>query len=195
MRRLHSFSGVLPLGIYLIYHLWENWSVVRGREPWVDRVTWLDSHFGFAINILFFLLLAIHAVLGLRPLAQINLPASDLRGIQLVTGVISLFFIVFHAIQLLPATYGPHQSVRNAYAVLWTSLSRPGYLAIYLVGISAVYFHFAHGLSRAVVAWDLISTERALRMTRYTVSVVGLVLWGLTLHVLGHFVVGQGLVE
>jgi succinate dehydrogenase/fumarate reductase cytochrome b subunit len=169
VRRLQSFSGVLPLGTYLIYHLWKNWAIVRDREQWVDRVIWVSEHFGHTLEILFYIFLTVHVFLAILGKADSDHPLLVSRGqrrTQQVSGA--------------------------AYATLWSSLPEPVCLAVYLFGMSVLYFHFANGLSRAVVSWGLISTERALRVARYAVSVVGIVLWGLTLQVVGHFVTGQG---
>ncbi|MBN1656189.1 MAG: hypothetical protein JXA30_20640 [Deltaproteobacteria bacterium] len=196
MKRLHSFSGILPLSVYLIYHLWVNWAALYSRERWVDRVTWIESHCEPTVEILFFLSLTLHVFLGLGRKIESDHPlfvSTSLRRIQRTTGFASLLFIGLHLFHLWPLRSGPQQTVRDSYAALWSGLSEPGCLALYLVGITVVYFHFAHGLSRAAVSWGLISSERSLRAVYYAVSVVGIGLWGLTLHLLGHFATGQGL--
>jgi succinate dehydrogenase / fumarate reductase cytochrome b subunit len=195
VRRLQSFSGVLPLGTYLIYHLWKNWAIVRDREQWVDRVIWVSEHFGHTLEILFYIFLTVHVFLAILGKADSDHPLLVSRGqrrTQQVSGAASLLFILYHVYHVWPWRSGAGFSVRDPYATLWSSLPEPVCLAVYLFGMSVLYFHFANGLSRAVVSWGLISTERALRVARYAVSVVGIVLWGLTLQVVGHFVTGQG---
>ncbi len=195
MRRLQSFSGILPLGIYLIYHLWKNWAIVRGREQWIDRVIWVSDHFGYALEILFYLFLMVHTFLAIYGKADADHPLLGTRGqrrTQQLSGAASLLFILYHVYHIRPWRSGPGSSVSDSYATLWSSLPDPVNLTMYLFGMTVVYFHFTNGLSRAVVSWGLISTKRSLRVVRYAVSVVGIVLWGLTLQIVGHFVTGQG---
>lgn len=193
MRRLQSFSGILPLGTYVIYHLWTNWAVVRGREQWVDRVIWVSDHFGSILEILFYSFLTVHVLLAIFGKAGSDSPLLGSRGrrrTQQVSGAVSLLFILYHIYHVWPWHSGPDSSVRDSYAILWSSLPEPAYLAIYLFGMTIVYFHFANGLSRAAVSWDLVSTERAFRVVRYAVSIAVIVLWGLTLQVIGHYLIG-----
>lgn len=195
VHRLQSFSGVLPLGTYLIYHLWENWAVMWGRGQWIDRVIWIDDHFGWAMEIVFYMFLAVHVFLAVYAKADGDHPmlgSPGQRRMQQVSGAASLMFLLYHVYHVWPWRSGPDSSIEDPYAALWSDLPEPDHLVIYLAGMTVVYFHFAHGISRAVVSWGLISTESALRVVRIAVSVVGIGLWGLTLQVIAHFVTGQG---
>jgi hypothetical protein len=77
---------------------------------------------------------------------------------------------------------------------MWQVLGRPFDLAIYLVGISATCFHFAHGLSRAAVTFGLARSTRAVMFARLSAGVIGFALWALLLQLLGHFALGAPLV-
>ncbi len=33
-RRLHSLSGILPVGLFLLYHIYENMTALRGPKPY-----------------------------------------------------------------------------------------------------------------------------------------------------------------
>lgn len=38
LRRLHSLSGLVPVGLFLCYHIFENMSALRGAEPYNEMV-------------------------------------------------------------------------------------------------------------------------------------------------------------
>jgi hypothetical protein len=76
---------------------------------------------------------------------------------------------------------------------LWSELGTPVTLLAYAAGVTVACFHFAHGLSRAAVTWGLVTSAAAVQRTRLFAGTFGFLLWGLMLHLLGHFVSGQGL--
>lgn len=193
IREMHTVTGILPLGLFLIYHLWCNWAVLNGREHWVDRIVFCKSHFGFEVTVVFFVSLFIHAFLSLRrygePLVE-PLVSRGSQRLQQVTGILSLLFLGYHIYHIWPYDTGPHTTFRNSYDSLWMGLSMPMHMVLYVVGITVVYFHFSHGIFRASVRKGLVSTGLTTRVLRYVIIVTGIVMWSLTLHVIGHFVTG-----
>src|SRR5512132_3468438 len=68
-RRLHSLSGVLPLGAFLCYHVFENLSALRGPAAYDEMVnhvnTLLPRPFFYALELVTIVLpLAYHALYG-----------------------------------------------------------------------------------------------------------------------------------
>jgi succinate dehydrogenase / fumarate reductase cytochrome b subunit len=196
LSRVHSLLGVVPLGTYLLWHVYENWPALHDREAWVDRALHGPSR---AWAIAWVLVpLALHAGLGvvrLRRAAADQLTGPrGLRVLQAATGVLVLAFVVYHVQQVWVVSEGPHADQRASYAVLWRTLGRPLDLTIYLIGITALCFHVAHGLSRAAVTFRLARTPRAALHWRYGASAFGFALWFALLQLLGHFALGEPLI-
>jgi succinate dehydrogenase / fumarate reductase cytochrome b subunit len=198
LARAHSLLGVFPLGAFLCLHLYDNWPALRDRELWVDRsLDTLSRPWAIALVLV---PLGLHAFLGalrllLAPadMREVLKGGRSLRVIQSLTGVVVLGFVVYHVGQLWALGEGPNTSTRASYALLWRTLGRPLDLALYVVGITAVCFHFGHGLSRMAVTFRLARTETSLRWVRIAAGACGFLMLGLFLQLLGHFALGAPL--
>src|SRR6185437_603403 len=64
--RLASLFGVLPLGVWVIVHLWHNLSAFQGADAWQSAVTEYPHPFAEAVTgIIVLLPLVIHAIWGI----------------------------------------------------------------------------------------------------------------------------------
>src|ERR1700749_4126308 len=64
--RLASLFGVLPLGVWVVIHLWHNLSAFQGPEAWQTAVTEYPHPFAEAVTgIIVLLPLVIHAIWGI----------------------------------------------------------------------------------------------------------------------------------
>ncbi len=194
--RIHSLAAVGPLSLYLVYHLWQNWAALQGREAWLKRTLQIEAIAGFELLFLFCSSLALHALLGWgKGESAGGLPAGTpgLGRLQRLTGLGVLLFLSLHLYQVWFQCRNDGLLCSGPYDDLRTALGSPLFAGLYAAGVTVVYFHFAHGLSRAAVYWGLARSERQLRAARWLAGALGFALWALTLHVLGRFVVGQGL--
>jgi hypothetical protein len=94
---------------------------------------------------------------------------------------------------VLPAKFGADVMVGGAYDILWNELGTPVTLFIYVIGVSAVCFHLAHGLCRAATRAGLVSSKKGVNGLRYAAGAIGFVLWAASLQLISRFAVGQGL--
>lgn len=177
VRRLHSLSGVVPIGIFLIEHLWTNARALAGRAAFdqgvadIQRIPFLP-----AVEVLFILLpLAFHAfygvVLALRGRPNVLRYAYShnwLYLFQRITGFLALAFIVIHLweFRVQKAFFGMRSQA--FYDTLAEHLSStvggiPLSAIIYLVGLGSVVFHFANGLSGFAATWGIAITRNAQR--------------------------------
>ena len=107
-RRLHSLSGVLPLGAFLCYHVFENLSALRGPAAYDEMVnhvnTMLPRGFFYGVELVTIVLpLAYHALYGVWVAAngRPNVGRYAYAGnwgyfTQRITGVIALLFLLVH---------------------------------------------------------------------------------------------------
>lgn len=195
LARVHALLGIVPLGAYLVFHLYQTWPALTDRELWVERALAAPSRGALAAWV--FMSLALHVLLGalrLRRVPHVALNgAPALRTIQAVTGALVLAFLIYHVQQVWAVPEGPHASPRDAYAALFHELGRPLDAAVYVVGVTALCFHLSHGLARAAVTFRLSRTPQAVRGVRIGAGALGLALWVSLLQLLGHFAVGEPL--
>jgi hypothetical protein len=189
--RYHGALGAL-LGVYVVFHLWQQWPALVGRDAWLDRAraTGLPG----PIKLLLLLVFVGHMLLGAQRLRTGRHPAdasptAGLRRAQLFFGALTLFFLAIH-VPLVQWTEGPASTVLDVYARLTDQLGRPGTLVAHVLGITAVCMHLGLGLSRAAL------TFRLAKDTSWTVYVAGalaatvLFCW---LQVLAFYAIGEPL--
>ena len=123
LRRLHSLTGVVPVGGFLIYHFWENATALQSPAAY-------DEMAGHARNLqllifvevgLILVPLLYHALYGLFIAAytRVNVGAysyarNRLFMWQRVTGIILVLFIIYHVMVL---RFGAFAQVQASYAV------------------------------------------------------------------------------
>jgi succinate dehydrogenase / fumarate reductase, cytochrome b subunit len=197
LRKLHQLSGIVPLGAFLLEHLYTNSKAVHptlGERQFNQAVTDLQAipYILFVEIGLIFIPLIYHAVYGLfitwemRPnnLAY-PYPRNWYYTIQRVTGIILFFFILFHVLNfrfgMIPGlnevsvAHVPHR----AYDIVAREFQLPWIVAIYTIGIVSTVWHFANGIWLFLVDWGLVIGARAQRLTGYACIAFGILLLGL----------------
>lgn len=187
---IHTALG-LALGGYAFLHAVQNYPALATNDAWVDGA--LGRSLGPWLAIFVLAAAALHAALGLRSyLHKRASGAARDAGLtfQLVTGALILAFVSYHVIQLWPAT-GAHTSVRDPYARLWHRLGEPLALSAYVVGASALGFHFGHGVLRLLAR---ASFTGARPLGRAVGGVLGFVLLFVFVQLVAHFALGEALI-
>lgn len=189
--RYHGALGSL-LGVYVVFHLWQQWPALLSREAWLERAR--SAGLPSALKLLLLLVFVGHMVLGAQRLRTGTHPAdatptAGLRRLQLFFGALTLLFLAIH-VPLVQWTEGPAATVLEVYARLTDQLGRPGMLAAHLVGITAVCGHLGLGLSRAALTFGL---AKGTSWTAYVAgALAGSVLFG-WLQVLAWYAIGEPL--
>jgi len=206
-RKLHQLTGIIPLGAFLLEHLYTNSKALTGPGDFNRAVTDLQSiPYVLFVEIGFiFIPLIYHAVFGMfitwemRPNnLSYPYPRNWFYTVQRVTGVILFFFILFHVLNfrfgLLPGlndksvAHYPNQAydiVANEFQLWWV-------VAIYAVGIVSTVWHLANGIWLFLVDWGLVIGERAQRLTGYACIAFGVLLLALWANVTLAFVGRNG---
>lgn len=177
LRRLHSLTGIVPIGVYLIFHVMlANASVLGGPERFdaaVEAISALPPPILLGAEILLiYLPLLFHGLYGFvrvrdaeldNPLAH-DWVGAYLYSLQRITGVIAFFFIGWHVYTTRFQYYfaGAHID----YAMMRGIMMEPANLAIFLVGALASVFHFTNGIWTFCVTWGITVGRRAQRTLR-----------------------------
>lgn len=185
IRRLHSLSGLVPVGAYMCVHLIVNASLIAGPATFQNNVFNIHAlpmlpviEWAFIFGPIIF-----HAVVGVwisqtgRNNTQSYRLANNYRYyLQRITGYIAILFIfthVFHlhgwfhwdwwlkgvAEPLGMANFRPYNAA-SSLAIAMDSLSVI-WPIFYLVGVLACTFHLANGIWTAGITWGLWLTPKA----------------------------------
>jgi succinate dehydrogenase / fumarate reductase, cytochrome b subunit len=189
LRRLHSITGLLPVGGFLVFHLWTNTASARGADAYDLAARRLQElPFTLAAEILLIALpLALHAVYGLY-LAAATDPGSPrptparraLSRFQRATGVVVFVFLFFHLWTARLVQIREHSSV-DLFRLIQAALGSPWISALYFAGVLAAVAHLAAGVWTFADAWGLLKTRNARAVTGAAAVVVFAVLsiWGI----------------
>ena len=195
LRRLHSLSGVLPIGVFLIEHMASNAFILGGPAAYNKQIEFLRSlpFVGF-IEITFIgLPILYHAFYGLYvwTTGKSNLiwypyPRNFLYTLQRWTGLIALIYIGYHAYhtRIVNALFGTEVS----YARMHELVSVPWVFWFYVIGLLAVMFHFANGVWGFLISWGITVSQRSQKIAGISAALVSLTLFIVGLSSLTHLV-------
>ena len=171
-RRIHSLTGVVPVGLFLVYHLYLQLYLHSGAETYNNSVnSFYDSPLAIlALVIVVYIPLFFHAFLGILLIFETTVQPSYtyfphlLYWLQRISGIGVLLFIIVHVwnAQLGPwmaGTWGTH------FEHLSSGFSNPesGMITktVYLLGVLGAVFHFANGLNTFCMTWGIALTLKS----------------------------------
>lgn len=206
-RKLFSLSGVVPVGAFVLFHLWENAKALQGREAYSTMVHDIASmpFITFLEVLLILLPILFHAVLGLKFVldASYNINVYGYSRnwmfvLQRLTGVAALAFIIYHLYELRWQKLTGAMDSAGFYDALCRNLSStvgpvPLIALVYLLGIGAVSFHLANGLWGFLFSWGLTVTRRSQRLASTALGIVGLIVFVLGANTTIYFATGSKL--
>lgn len=169
-RRLHSLSGIIPIGAFLVEHIVSNFETWNGPLAYAQQVKLLNSLplVRFLEWGLIFIPLAFHALYGVwisfRGRVNVNVYpwASNWMYItQRVTGIIALAYIIQHVVRQRFMGVQLPEHPGAAFAKVQHELSNPWMLAIYVVAMIATTWHFAYGIWLFCAKWGITPGDKA----------------------------------
>ena len=171
LRRLHSLTGIFPIGVFLLEHFYTNAKAQYGPEAF-DRATaeiqgipylWAAEVVLIALPLLF------HGIYGLVITYEGDLlrPAPGARTryralaylLQRLTWVALLVFIALHVwkTRVQWALGGPVPD----YAYMKAYLAPGAVRAFYVVGVLCACYHLANGLFNFATKWGITVSARS----------------------------------
>ncbi len=182
-RKLHSLTGIVPIGAFLIEHIISNWEVVNGPLAYAQQVKFLNGlPFVRVLEWVFiFIPLAYHAGYGvfisLRGRASVNVypwAGNWAYLMQRVTGIIALVYIIQHVWRQRFAGVSLPEHPGLAYAkVQFEFISHPWMIAVYAIAMIATCWHFAYGVWLFAAKWGITPGDNARKKFAYVCGVVG----------------------
>ena len=187
LRKLHSLSGIVPIGAFLIEHILSNFEALKGPAAYAAQVKFLNAlplaralEWGFI-----FLPLAFHALYGcyIAGRGKSNIIYYPWAGnwlyvVQRWTGYIAFLYIIQHVLRqrFLGTSLPEHPGA--AFAKVQHELSNPLMLAVYIIAMLAISFHFSYGVWLFAAKWGITPGDKARIRFGYVCAVLGVVLAG-----------------
>ncbi len=195
LHKLHSLSGVFPIGFFMIQHLLANSYSLRGEKEFNTVV----SVFGYlpfvAVMewVLIFIPLLFHSIYGFFITAEMRANVGVyqysrnwLYLLQRISGIVAFLYIGYHTystwgIKKMYELAGGDRAHEMGFrsisydAMLWR-FEDPLYVAIYVLGISMSAFHLANGLFNFGIRWGITIGATAQKVSGLLWSGVGIAL-------------------
>jgi succinate dehydrogenase / fumarate reductase cytochrome b subunit len=199
IRRLHSLSGLVPVGAYMVVHLLTNASVLNGPATFQRSVYTIHS-LGNALPLVewvfIFIPLLFHAILGVLYIRG-SLPNSSTYKytnnvrytLQRATGMIAFVFIMWHvfhmhgwfhadwwlngvATPLGGAMFRPYNAASTGAEAM--RMAMPLVTILYAIGVLSCVFHLANGIWTFGITWGVWTTPAAQRWATVACLVFGI---------------------
>ena len=204
LRRLHSLSGIVPVGLFVIAHLFTNFQMIRGGEAFQHEVDFIHGipallfvEIGLWLGIGFHAVLGVYYMVGAKHNVK-HYPYMDnwRYTLQRVTAWVALIFIFLHIATLrwrwdlfgwftpfyhrMSAAGAPghsHGDVPMSMPLTAYALQYSWVVVLfYVIGVLSVVFHWCNGLWTAAITWGATISEAAMRRWGYICAGLGIAL-------------------
>ena len=184
LRRLHSLSGIVPIGLFLIEHFVSNAFATKGPAAYTKQVDLLTS-FPFVVGLELFgiwLPILYHSLYGFyiwyrgeTNVGEYPWSGNWLYTSQRWTGAIAFFYMVYHTYHLRFTGVHLLTHPSQAFPKVQAEFQNPWIVAFYAVGIIAASWHFAYGLWLFAAKWGITTGENARRRWGYVCLAIALI--------------------
>ncbi|MBI3404261.1 MAG: succinate dehydrogenase [Acidobacteria bacterium] len=177
-RKLHSFTGLFPIGAFLAEHFWSNSYVLVSIDKYneasreLQQIPWriFVEAGGIWLPILFHGFYGIYVWWrGQSNVSQYPWMNNWMYTLQRWTGIVAFLFIGWHVYTERFLTHG-----KSTYADLEHAMRNPLYIAFYVAGILASSFHLGNGLWNFLCKWGIAATKKSQRAAAYLGAAVGI---------------------
>jgi succinate dehydrogenase / fumarate reductase cytochrome b subunit len=182
LRKLHQLTGIVPLGLFFLVHMYTNSTAMSGAKVFNDHVQGIhDMPYLLFIEIFgIFLPLLFHSVYGIFISAEARVNVLNYSYgrnwfyvFQRATGIFLFFFLLFHILNfrfgLIPGLnmtpVAGHAD--QAYAIVSREFQNGIILFIYILGVAATAWHLAYGFFLFALDWGILIGEKAQKTALY----------------------------
>jgi len=183
IRKMHSLFGVIPIGLFLLEHLYTNSFATQGAASYNAKIEFLKS-LSYVLYIEIFIIILpilLHALYGLYVvyIAKNNvLRYTYYRNwafyLQRITAVITLVFVLYHlwTLRISAALFG----TEITFTTMVEQLSNPGIFVFYVIGLLSATFHFANGLWAFLINWGIAVGVKAQQVLGWVTGILFVIL-------------------
>lgn len=186
LRKLHSLLGIVPVGAFLCFHLFENSMAAKGGAHFYEHVikkidempylVWMEV-LVIALPILFHALYGLWIWKGSRANAvHYGYARNWMYVLQRITAAIAVVFIATHVFGTRGQVLLGNVAKPDLFKYMVDILADPLTLAWYILGIVATVFHFCNGLWLALITWGVTIGPRSQKISTAVCFGIGLIL-------------------
>ncbi|EGO63432.1 succinate dehydrogenase cytochrome B558 [Acetonema longum] len=174
LRRLHSLTGIVPVGFFLLEHIFTISRRIAGSAAFDAAVDFLQNmpmkaglEIGFiALPLLFHGIYGLYAAFAAKNnVATYGYFRNWTFYMQRITAYIAFLFIIWH-VWLLRLGGAGLGAVTNA-KTLSTVLQDPIVFSLHMIGYIATVFHFTNGIWAFLITWGITTGSRAQLTSQY----------------------------
>ena len=198
VRRLHSLSGLVPVGVFMCVHLLTNATILASADGAefqnaIEKIHALGPLLvpveivGIFLPMLFHALVGVQIMLTSMPNPQHYRYGSNIRyALQRTTGMIAFAFILYHVWQMHwfggyvgGGAFELHDEAGAATGALTAAkaIQAGWWIApIYGIGVIATVFHLANGIWTSLITWGITIKPQTQRVSGYVCVVFGILL-------------------
>ena len=171
-RRLHSLTGIVPIGAFLLEHFISNAFATNGPRAYGDQVRFLTGLpfvpllelFGIYIPLLYHSLYGFYIWFrGQSNVSDYPWAGNFMYAAQRWTGAIAFLYMGWHTYTMRFSGIHLLTNSHAAFHKVQAELQSPWAVAFYVVGIVAASWHFCYGLFLFSAKWGITVSERSRR--------------------------------
>jgi len=183
-RRLHSLLGVVPVGLFLVFHLFLNFTAIGGEETYNNAtgvMELLPHSLLLAMEwIIIYIPLMFHGFYGVYiaftatyNTGRFSTFRNWMFALQRFTGIFLVIFIAWHIFQTrIQKALGAEVEFNMMVEIV----DNPLMLVFYILGIVSAAFHLANGLWSFLVSWGITQSNKSQRIATYVTLLIFVVL-------------------
>jgi succinate dehydrogenase cytochrome b subunit len=184
-RRLHSLSGIIPVGAFLIEHFISNAFATNGPYAYADQVKFLTGlpfvpileTVGIYIPLLYHSLYGFYIWFGGKSnVSDYPWAGNFMYSAQRWTGAIAFAYIAWHTYTMRFTGIHLLTNSQAAFHKVQVELHHPWALAFYVIGIIAASWHFSYGLYLFCAKWGITVSETSRKWFGRACAVISLML-------------------
>ena len=196
LRRLHSLTGIIPIGAFLIEHFISNSEATKGALAYNDQVKFLTGlPFVLVLEIVgIYIPLLYHSLYGFYIWFRGQSNVSDypwagnfMYAAQRWTGAIAFVYMGWHTYTMRFTGIHLPTNPQAGFHKVQMELQNPWAVAFYVIGITAASWHFAYGLYLFCAKWGITVSNRSRRAMGALSTAIAVALIAVGLATVGAF--------
>jgi succinate dehydrogenase / fumarate reductase, cytochrome b subunit len=174
LHRIHSLTGVVPVGYYMAQHLALNTFSIGGASSFNSVIEFFEGipkHILLSMEVgVIWLPMLFHAIYGIfiAARAENNYFATKYKfahnrmfWLQRASGIAIFAFLIFHVSTTTIYKYATNNPQVIKFDAWHNKLQNPVQLLVYIVGIAAASYHLGYGIWNFCIRWGITISEKA----------------------------------
>ena len=183
--KLHSLLGIVPIGAFLLEHLLSNFEALKGPIAYGQQVRFLNGLPLVRILewVFIFLPILYHGIYGLwiwlrgkSNVVYYPWAGNWMYFVQRYTGLIAFAYIIQHVLRQRFMGISLPENPGAAFYKVQMELANPWMLAVYVIAMIAVCWHFAYGIWLFAAKWGITPGTVARRRFGYICVAFGVLI-------------------